>query len=173
MPGRTEQIQEHISAAAALIIPAASSLPRPGASTIAESLHALLWPYVVAAAQQFGASPAETVPGAEDKRSKPWQYIVRFWREESGDDEAELVGESDPAITTSTGALPKIITDMAAEMHDGAEIEVFTLENLKAMLPQFRNNLGRGMSAVLRIGPYEADGAAYRCQVDVYRLNGG
>lgn len=153
--------QDHVSEALRMIPPVA------GEGTIAERMAAALWPYIVVAAEAIGASPAETVPGAHDKRSKPWQYVVRFWRL---DDEPELIGETEPAIMTSTGQLPKIVTDLAAEMHDGEDIEALSLESIKALLPQFRNNLGRGMTAVLRI-PYEADGIAYRCQADVYRLD--
>src|SRR5690606_27095594 len=133
-----EQIQEHVSAAVTLI---AANTERQSGGTIAEQLMAHLWPYVVVAASQFGAPASETVPGAEDRRAKPWQYVVRFWRSVAPNEDPELVGETEPAIITSTGALPKIVTDLAAEMHEGADIEAFTLESLKAMLPQFRNNL--------------------------------
>jgi hypothetical protein len=167
------KVQEHISEAAKLLLGTASSIPRPGAGTIAESIHALLWPFVVAAAREFNAPPSETVPGAEDRRSKPWQLVVRFWRDVGGEDsEPELIGETDPMIITSTGALPKIITDLAAQMHEGEDIDELALNSIKGLLPQFRNNLGRGHSAALRI-PYDLQGIPHRCQADVLRLSTG
>ena len=49
--------QEHVSAALSIIPPLA------GGGTIAERMHAALWPYVVVAAMATGAPAAEALPG--------------------------------------------------------------------------------------------------------------
>jgi hypothetical protein len=155
---------------------------QPGAT--AEQIHATLWPYVVSACATERALRAEPPITTPDRRAKRWQYTVRFWRDtEMG---PELVAETDPAVMLGTGDLPRIVADLAEQTHEYLPDDL-ALEETKKRLPQFRNNLGRASSAVLRI-PYtvvevETDHtgrpvhqtvnntvASYMVQVDVLRL---
>ena len=146
----------------------------PGKGTIAQRVHAYLWPLVAEATEHAAASglvPAsdkgEPAPAPRDQRVKLWQCVTRFWlRTENG---PELMAETDPEILEGTGMLPPRLAHYATEMHAG-HVPEMAEDVLKERLPQLRNNLGRQGSAVLRV-EYEADGAAWLCQTDVIRLD--
>lgn len=136
-----------------------------------EEVHARLWPHVRTAFHELVPPPEPSAPDSpapkRDRRTRPWQYVVRFWRDE------DLLGETDPAIIRGTGELVVILPALAAQLHEGGSHDL-TEERVKEKLPQFRTNLGRGANATLRI-PYLAadpDGSEldYMVQVDVYRL---
>lgn len=152
-------VQRHVTAAVAEI------LPMLGASAdMNHAVHAALWPYVVAAVLDI--APTDTIPTATDRRTRPWRYVVRFWKRT--DTGLDLVGETDPSIMMGTGEIATILQELTAEMH-GAVPEAINEGQIRARLPQFRNNLGRGTSATLRI-EYHALEGAHIAQMDVYRL---
>ena len=127
---------------------------------------AALWPYVQGAldAAKIEAPPPEA---SRDKRAKPWQYTVRFWRSTPAG--PELEAETDPMVMPSTGALPGILQAYGEEMHPGACPPELQADAVKGRLQQLRNNLGRHGASALRI-EYKAGLDSYLCQVDVIRL---
>lgn len=132
----------------------------------APATYAALWPYVRAAvAPSAGGEESPPVAPSSDRRVRPWQYTARFW-----DAAGELVAETDPEVMQGTGSVPEILATLAQQLHGGIPVEMYPAE-LKARLPQLRNNLGRYGKAVLRI-PYVFDGASLVCQLDVYRMEG-
>lgn len=147
----------------------------------AEIVHAILWPGVSAAV--LSLLSAEDVPAeaGKDRRSKPWQWVARFWQ--ATENGPELVAETDPAIMEGTGAISSIVAGLAAQLHECEETELpdaLGEAAIRALLPQFRNNLGRANAAAMRI-PYEfanleddeGGGSvdSFLCQLDVYRLD--
>ena len=163
-----------------LVLSAVTHLVETENLTSAADVHAALWPHVVQAfAECCEAADAPPLPVEEpkDRRVRPWQYQARFWLDtENG---PELVAETDPDVMDGTGALPMIVRDLAASLHE-CELsdlpETLSHEALKEKLPQLRNNLGRAKRSALRIpyvflGLHEESTAAYLCQVDVYRLD--
>jgi len=137
-----------------------------GAAPLAERVLAALWPFVVQALEgQEGVSEPITAP--RDKRTKPWQYTVRFWATTPNGE--ELQGETDPAVIDSTGKLPDVVSALAVQLHGEATPRELSPASLKERLPQLRNNLGRAGSGVWRILYYIED-TQHMCQVDVVRL---
>lgn len=128
--------------------------------------HAALWPYVRAAAAPYAprSAPAPAA-AAKDRRVRRWQYVARFW-----DAAGELIGETEPEVMEGTGSVPDILSALAVQLHDALPDALCAAE-VKARLPQLRNNLGRGSRAVLRI-PYTHAGEQYTCQMDIHRLEG-
>lgn len=128
--------------------------------------HAALWPYVQAAAAPYTWRAATPAPeSTRDRRVRAWSYVVRFW-----DSANELVAETDPERMEGTGSIPEILSNLAAQLHDTLP-DALNKAEIKARLPQLRNNLGRGARAVLRI-PYEDafSGESFICQMDIHRL---
>jgi hypothetical protein len=131
-------------------------------------IHGRLWPYVTHAVEEIRNPPsAPADPPKQDRRSKVWQYIVRFWVVTTSG--TELVAETDIETMQGTGKLPGIIEQYATEMHpdDALFPSGLVASDIKEQrLPQLRNNLGRYSKASLRF-EYDYDGAAYVCEVDV------
>lgn len=127
--------------------------------------HAALWPYVRDAAAPYAprSVPAER-GGSRDRRTRPWQYVVRFW-----DAAEELTAETDPEVMEGTGNVPTILANLAHQLH-GFVPDELSEEATRSRLPQLRNNLGRGSHATLRIPYMDEAGAACNCQMDVHRL---
>lgn len=158
-----KQVAEYVQRAVSAL------LPDVGENITAPALHAALYPYVVMAAAEIGAESGTTAPPKSDRRSKPWQVVIRFWNQ--GPNGPELGGETDPLVVEGTGELATMIPDLAAQLY-GDVPEPLSEEAVKARLPQLRNNLGRAKSAALRID-FGHLGAEPRgtCQADVYRLD--
>lgn len=134
------------------------------AAAVADAILAATAPPVVSAPH---------TPGG-DRRSRPWSYVARFWEQTPAG--AVLAAETDAEVMHGTGSLVRIIRSLASELH-GRPLDLLPSElsasALKALLPQFRNNLGRGNAAALRV-PYTLSGMqdeAWLCQVDVYRVD--
>jgi len=161
-------IQEEVTR---LIVSTLPEVPK-GKGTLAQRVHAYLWPFVQSAAEFAAAEgivpPTESpAPDPRDRRVRLWQCVTRFWlRSEGGD---ELVAETDPEVLEGTGMIPLMLEDYGLDMHEVAVPEL-SRDALKGRLPQLRNNLGRQGSAVLRI-EYELAGASWLCQTDVIRLD--
>lgn len=161
------------------LLPAALQAHGDTGAPVAEIVHALLWPHLCRAVENelFVSYADAPATGPKDRRSKPWQYVARFWMKTPNG--PELVAETDPEIMHGTGELPTIVAKLAAQLHEDGAPDELKPEAVKALLPQFRNNLGRANTATLRI-PYvyadmdegEMGGRAvdYLCQIDVYRL---
>ncbi|MCK9513684.1 MAG: hypothetical protein M0R28_21005 [Pigmentiphaga sp.] len=162
------------------MLPAALREHEETGAPIAEIMHAQLWPRLCGAIETelfLSYSNVPTAPTGKDRRAKPWQYVVRFWMQTPNG--PELVGQTDPEIMMGTGEIPTIVTTIAAQLHEDGAPDELKPDAVKALLPQFRNNLGRANTATLRI-PYvyadmdegEMGGRAveYLCQIDVYRL---
>lgn len=166
----SHEVYPHVRAAVALLVQEQNGAPFT-APTLEEHIHSQLWAYVTHAVKEVGPSSAGVIPARRDGREKTWQYMIRFWY--NAPNGAELIAESEePELMQGTGSLPDIIATYGAELHaeqitDGVPSEL-SLEAVKAKLPQFRNNLGRQGSAVLRI-PYTIGDESYLCQVDVAR----
>lgn len=161
------------------MLPAALREHEETGAPIAEIMHAQLWPRLCGAIEAelfLSYSNVPAAPTGKDRRAKPWQYVARFWQET--DIGPVLMGETDPEIMRGTGEIPTIVANLASQLHDGTPEELKP-DAVKALLPQFRNNLGRANTATLRI-PYlwaelEEDGVGGRafnhlCQIDVFRL---
>lgn len=160
MSDHDPQVQVSVSA---IVRDLLHALPEGEAPT-PERVLALFWPYVrTAVAEIPGAAP----PPKTDKRTKPWQYTVRFWLQtEAGPD---LQAETDPAVMPSTGEIPSILSDLGIQMH-GEETPIdLSPQALKGRLQQLRNNLGRYGTAALRI-EYDIGDESYLAQMDVVRL---
>jgi hypothetical protein len=146
------------------------------AGSLADHVHAYLWPFVatgveLAVANGVYTPPADTPtpPEVQDKRVKRWRHRFYFWKiSPIGHD---LIAETDPEIMEGTGTLPDIVERYGLELH-GADAfpEELSIDATKARLPQLRNNLGRQGSAVLRI-EYAVGDDRWLCQVDVIRLS--
>lgn len=142
-----------------------------GKGTLAQRVHAYLWPLVAVAteaAAAAGAVPATepAAPEPKDRRVRLWQCTVHFWRmTENG---PELVAETDPEIIEGTGTLSALVEQYGLDLH-GLSVPELHRDAIKAQLPQLRNNLGRRGSAVLRV-EYSLGAESWLCQVDVIRL---
>lgn len=161
------EIATHVAAAVGLALS-----NNPSMDATPEAVHAFLWAHVKQAVDaERGAM--DLPPIEQDKRIKPWLYVARFW--DNGPIGPELIGETDPTLMNGTGELPSIIRTLAAEVHETNTLPPkLAEEHLKTLLPQLRNNLGRGNNATLRINYcLENIEAApdYICQVDVFRLS--
>lgn len=154
-----------------------SSLPNvaPGKGTLAQRVHAYLWPFVQTAAEHAvdagivpDVEPEAAAPEPRDQRVKLWQCTTRFWMMTANG--PELMAETDPEIIEGTGLIPLRLESYGRMMHEEGSVSELSEAALKERLPQLRNNLGRQGSAVLRI-EYETGGAAWLCQADVIRLD--
>lgn len=178
----SQEIAAYVQSAVALLLPDAARAAARDSRPLDETVQALIWPHVRSAVDALG----EPTDGAEsaarsDQRTKPWQYVARFWQHTPNG--PELVAETDPEIMHGTGELPAIVQGLASQLHECAANtlpDALSDDSLRDRLPQLRNNLGRGRAAVLRIEytfvhlddepPLEGSAADFLCQVDVYRL---
>lgn len=172
-----QEIYAHILPAVRIIM--AELNGAPDASSVEERIAARIWPHITHAVREIDPSALDNPTPKRDARSKPWQYVIRFWHvTELGND---LVAESDAEIMQGTGPLPAIVAKYGREMHSPEPNDGVTLfpdhlpaelaeESVKSKLAQLRNNLGRQGSAVLRI-PYDIGNDRFICQVDVTSLD--
>jgi hypothetical protein len=158
---------------------------RSGVPTV-EIIYAYLWPIVQEQVREVYGDAAfaceEPMPKV-DKRTRPWQYVIRFW--ESTETGWEMLAESDPErIDSGTGEIPGLIARYAKEMHDGFLPAELGAEITAHVLPQLRINLGRADTATLRLeytvpqSPKKKGGkppppTRHLCQLDVFRLENG
>jgi hypothetical protein len=133
------------------------------------AVNAALWPHVQKEVQSIlSARDVVSAPApATDRRARPWQYVVRFWKD------SDLIAETDPLVTMGTGGFPKIVEGFLYELHAEEGRPTLTADEVKLRLPQLRNNLGRASSSSMQF-PYSVGEiqSQYMCQVDVYRLEG-
>lgn len=140
-----------------------------GPVSLAERAHAALWPLVQEAVKKLPAEEKRALtPQKSDKRTRLWQYVVRFWLVRPTG--PELVAETDPEIMEGTGSLPRVVRAYAQELHGRIPTDLSD-GALRALLPQMRNNLGRSASTSLRV-PYTHGDDAFLCQFDITRLEG-
>lgn len=164
-----EVTYQHIRQAVAAAVPTVED----GKGTLAERVHAHLWPYVEAAAVAAAAeglvpeTPEVVAPAPRDRRTRRWQITVRFWMQTPNG--PELAAETDPQVIDGTGQIPTTVEACGLELYGTLHPDL-SAPLVKKRLPQLRNNLGRQGSAVLRI-EYEFMGDAWLCQTDVIRLN--
>lgn len=165
-----EVTYQHIRQAVAAAVPTVEN----GKGTLAERVHAHLWPYVEAAAVAAAAeglvpeTPEVVAPAPRDRRTRRWQITVRFWMKTPNG--PELAAETDPEIIDGTGEIPPKLEAYCMDLHGGVGPELRE-DAVKERLPQLRNNLGRQGSAVLRVEYIGPEGAEWLCQTDVIRLN--